>query len=87
MLVFALADGVASETATSLEQLLAMIRIPGLLMGKGVGQGGLPNVGRDSPNLRVVQAEIRHLGAGAEIGGLLKPDWDPVFIQLETRVF
>ncbi len=43
----------------------------GLVLGQRITKGGLPQVGRDGFDLRVVEAEIGHFSGGAEGAGLL----------------
>ena len=82
----AFADGVAREAAARFEQFLAMRRVAWLVLGQRIGQRRLPQVGGDGFDLLVVQAEIRHLGGGAEIAGLLQPDGNPVLVQLQANI-
>ena len=56
------------------------------VLGQGIGECRLPQVGRDGVDLVVVQAEIRHLCGGAEVAGLLQPHRNPIGIQLEPDV-
>ena len=35
----------------------------------------------------IVQAEVRHLGGGTEVGRFLQPDRNPVLVQLEADIF
>ncbi len=82
----ALADRVASHAAACPDQLLAALGVAGLLLRWRVGESALPDIGRDSANLVIVQAEVRHLGGRAEVGGLFQPDRNPVTVQLQANV-
>ena len=46
----------------------------------------MPDVGRDGFNLFIVQAEVRHLGRWAEVGGLFQPHRNPIFVKFEANV-
>src|SRR6266849_10343257 len=82
-----LADGMTSKTAARLKELFAPHGIAHLVFRELVLESRLPQIGRNSLDLVVVETEVRHLGGGSEIALLLQPYWNPVLVQLQTNVF
>ncbi len=78
--LIAFTDGVTGEAAARFEKLFAMSGVAGLVLGQLIRERRLPDVGGDSFDLIVVQAEIRHFGSGAEVAGFFEPNWDPVLV-------
>ena len=64
-----------------------MSGVAGFVLGQGILQPGLPDVGGDGLDLLIIEAEVGHFGGGAKIGGLFQPHGDPVPVQLEANVF
>src|ERR1700756_994325 len=63
-----------------------MRRAAWLVLRKGVSKRRLPYVGGDGLYLFVVEAEIRHLGGGAEGAGFFQPYRNPVAVEFEANV-
>src|SRR6267154_5506145 len=78
--LIAFADGMAGEAAARFEKLFSVSSVAGLVLGQWIGERRLPNVGGDGLNLIVFEAEIRHLGSGAEVARFLGPNRNPVLV-------
>src|SRR5260370_31978730 len=76
----------AGEASTRFEQFFPLRSAAGLVVGQRIGERRLPNVGGNGFDLIVAEAEIGHLGGGAEGAGLLEPDGNPVAVELEANV-
>src|SRR3989441_3060183 len=74
------ADGVTGEAAARFEQLFAVSGVARLVLGQLIGERRLPNECGDGSDLLIVESEIRHLGCGAEVAGLLEPNRNPVLV-------
>src|SRR6202030_1918101 len=70
--LIAFSDGMAGETAAALEQFLAVRGVAEFVPGKRIGEGGLPDIGRNCLDLVIVVAEVSHLSGGTKIGGVLR---------------
>src|SRR5215469_7430884 len=81
-----LSDGVATQTATGLEEFLAMRSISRWVFGLWIGEARLPQIGGDGLDLVLVEAKVRHFCCWPEVRWFLQPRRDPVFVQFKPNI-